>query len=43
MLLLEIQLEIKQVTGQDDITQVETVLDEVMGLKEGVLVKEETG
>lgn len=40
---VEVQLEIKRVTGQDAITQVESVLDKLMGVKEVAVVNEETG
>ena len=40
---VEIQLEIKRVTGQDAIKQVETVPEELVGVKEVTVVKEETG
>ena len=40
---VEVQLEIKRVTGRDAITQVESVLDKLMEVKEVAVVKEETG
>ena len=40
---VEVQLEIKRVTGQDAILQVESVLDKLMGVKEVAVVNEETG